>query len=117
MGSLAGFVALLLLAVILSRASAFGNPVYSPDDQLYLQFGQAIDYGQMPYVDIWDRKPIGLFLIYAAIGLLPGDPVLTYQLVAAAFVFGTALLIYAIARSFATARGTAPFEGLPAIAA
>ena len=28
---------------------------------------------RLPYVDIWDRKPIGLFLIYAGIAALGGD--------------------------------------------
>ena len=92
--------ALLLVAVVLTRASALGNPLYSADDQLYLQFGQAIDHGQIPYVDIWDRKPIGLFFVYAAIGLLPGNPVVIYQLIAGLFVLGTALIIYRIARLY-----------------
>lgn len=92
--------ALLLIAVVLTRASAFGNPLYSADDQLYLQFGQAIDHGQIPYVDIWDRKPIGLFLVYAAIGLLPGDPVMMAQFVAGLFVLATAFIVYEIARLY-----------------
>ena len=100
-GSWVLFLVLLLLAIVLTRASAFGNPVYSADDQLYLQFGQAIDSGQIPYVDIWDRKPIGLFLVYAAMGLLPGDPVYVYQFIASLFVLATALLIHRIARLFA----------------
>ena len=91
---------LLLIAVVFTRASAFGNPLYSADDPLYLQFGLAIDHGQVPYLDIWDRKPLGLFLVYAAIGLLPGDPILAYQLAAALSVLATAVILYRIARLY-----------------
>ena len=99
-GSWLALTALLLVVVVLTRASAFGNPLYSADDQLYLQFGQAIDHGQIPYVDIWDRKPIGLFLVYAAIGLFPGNPVMISQLIAGLFVLATALIVHQIARLY-----------------
>ncbi|MFT4254223.1 MAG: hypothetical protein QM608_17285 [Caulobacter sp.] len=54
-------------------------------------------HGALPYVDIWDRKPVGLFVLYAAIRLLGGDGIVQYQVVATLFAAGTAWLIARIA--------------------
>lgn len=61
--------------------------------------------GAIPYVDIWDRKPIGLFLIAAAARGLPGDPVVAYHLLALAAAAATAGLIATMARRHAGAAG------------
>ncbi|MDH7973398.1 hypothetical protein QH494_14505 [Sphingomonas sp. AR_OL41] len=87
-------VAALLLAMALAvRAVDFGNPVIHVDEQYYLLVGDRLLHGALPYVDIWDRKPIGLFAIFAAIRLLPGDGVLAYQLIATLFAAATAWLV------------------------
>lgn len=93
-------LALFALAV---RAWTFGNPVIHVDDQFYMLVGQRMWDGALPYVDIWDRKPIGLFLIYAITAALPVGPVLGYQLVATLFVIATAWLIWRMAREVAGA--------------
>jgi len=97
-------LALLLFAVaIAARVAQFGNPVVQVDDQFYLMVGDRMLHGALPFVDIWDRKPIGLFLIYAAIRLLGGGGVIQYQTVATVFAALTALVIARIAL-----RGTNP---------
>ena len=55
---------ILLIAAIAVRAIAFGNPVVHVDEEFYFVTAQRMLDGALPYVDIWDRKPIGLFLIY-----------------------------------------------------
>ena len=85
--------AALLLIAIAVRCVDFGNPVIHVDEQYYLLIGDRMLHGALPYVDIWDRKPIGLFAIFAAIRLLPGDGILAYQLVATLFVAATAWLV------------------------
>ena len=57
----------LLAFAFLVRAQTFGNPVLGFDEQFYLLVGDRMLHGAIPYVDIFDRKPIGLFLIYDAI--------------------------------------------------
>ncbi|MEP9359689.1 hypothetical protein [Sphingomonas sp. KR3-1] len=99
--------ALLLVVAIAARAAQFGNPVVQVDDEFYLLTGDRMLHGALPYVDIWDRKPIGLFLIYAAIRLLGGAGVLQYQLVATLFAVATALVIARIARQVASPHGAA----------
>ncbi|WP_332871309.1 MULTISPECIES: hypothetical protein [unclassified Sphingomonas] len=91
--------ALLLLAIAMAiRCRDFGNPVIHVDEEYYLLVGSRMLQGALPYVDLWDRKPVGLFLIFAAIRLLPGDGVLAYQLVATGFAAATAMLVLVGAR-------------------
>ena len=96
---------LLLLVTIGTRFGAFGDPQLHPDDQFYLLTGRALLQGDLPYIEIWDRKPIGLFLIYAGIAALGGEGVLQYQLVAGLFAFLTSLAIVATARRLTNSQG------------
>jgi hypothetical protein len=88
-----GIAALLLLVALAIRAWDFGNPVIDADEQYYLLVGDRMLHGAVPYIDLWDRKPIGLFALFAAIRLLPGDGVLAYQLCATAAAWATALVV------------------------
>ena len=101
---------LLTLAAVALRCWDFGNPVIHVDEQYYLLVGDRLLGGALPYVDIWDRKPIGLFLIFAGIRLLPGDGILAYQLVATAFAAATAWCVWRGARMI----GAAPLGALAA---
>lgn len=103
----------LLLAVALAiRARDFGNPITHVDEQYYLLVGDRMLHGALPFVDIWDRKPFGLFLIFAAIRLLPGDGILAYQLVATLFAAGTAWLVAAGGRRLGASPSGALIAGL-----
>jgi hypothetical protein len=100
-----GAAILLCVVAIAARAIQFGNPVVQVDDQFYLLVGERMWHGLLPYVDIWDRKPIGLFLIYGAIRGLGGEGVLQYQIVATMFAAATAIVIYRIAGRIASPGG------------
>ena len=100
-GDVGVFLGLLVLA-LLARGQTFGNPVLGFDEQFYLLVGDRMLQSAVPYVDIFDRKPIGLFLIYAAIRGLGGDGFLQYKLVACGFAALTAFVIYRGARSIGT---------------
>ncbi len=88
----------LLLAVIVARAQTFTDPVLGFDEQYYLLVADRMLHGAVPYLDIWDRKPIGLFLIYAGAILPGGDPFLNYKLLASGFVWASATVMYRAAR-------------------
>jgi hypothetical protein len=91
-------IAALLLAVAVAlRAADFGNPVIHVDEQYYLLVGERLLHGALPYVDIWDRKPIGLFLLYAGAAALPGGDILGYQFLACLSAVSTAGLVFASA--------------------
>src|SRR6187402_1969682 len=94
---------LLLLAFAFAvRAIWFGDPVIQVDEQFYLLTGDRLLHGALPFVDIWDRKPIGLFLLYAGIRLLGGTGIVEYQVVGTLFAWGTAMIISRVARSVAS---------------
>ncbi|WP_303539905.1 ArnT family glycosyltransferase [Sphingomonas natans] len=101
----------LLVATLLLRAPTFGDPAPFLDEQFYLLVGDRLLHGAVPYVDIWDRKPIGLFLLYAAIRLLGGQGVYQYQVVAALFAWAGAWAVSRIARR-AAPEPAALFAGL-----
>lgn len=86
-------LAILLIVAVLTRAHLFGNPVAHLDDQFYLLVGRAMLGGELPYIDIWDRKPFGLFLLYSGIAALGGNGVIQTQIVAGFFAALTALVI------------------------
>jgi 4-amino-4-deoxy-L-arabinose transferase-like glycosyltransferase len=97
---------ILLLAAIAVRAVAFGNPVVHVDEEFYFYTAQRMLDGALPFVDIWDRKPIGLFLIYLPAAVF--GPVLglwLYQLMALASVVLTALLIVRLAEHAGWGKG------------
>ncbi|WP_458096250.1 hypothetical protein [Roseomonas sp. WA12] len=101
----------LLAAAFLLRLPFLGNPVIEGDEQFYMLVGDRLLQGTLPYVDIWDRKPVGLFLIYAAIRALGGEGIVQYQLVATLFAGCTAILVARIAALIASPRG-AVFAGV-----
>lgn len=94
-------LAFLAAAAFALRVPALGYPLIDVDEEFYLLVGDRMLHGAIPYVDIWDRKPPGLFLLYAAIRLLGGDGILQYQIVAALFATATAVAIALIARRIA----------------
>ena len=98
----------ILLAIaataLLTRLLTFGNPVVILDDQFYLVVGDAVRHGLWPYIDIWDRKPVGLFLLYAGIAAIGDGSIVAMQLIATIFAAATALVIYRIAGLFVAGR-------------
>lgn len=99
----AQFAFCLALALI-TRVSVFGDTNYHNDELFYFLAGQRMHDGLLPYVDAWDRKGPGLFLIY---WLLAGisRSVLSYQIAATLFAAATAFLANRIAAPFAGQRG------------
>jgi len=95
LATLAVFVAIALA----TRAIWFGDPVADFDEQIYSLIGWRMTYGDLPFVEVWDRKPFGLFAIFAlAHGLLGPEPI-AYQVVACLSALAGAGLVYALARS------------------
>lgn len=95
----------MTIAAVASRLQIFGNPIVYTDEEYYLLVGERILQGAVPYIDLWDRKPAGLFLLYAAIRKLGGDGVLAYQIVGTLFAIATSLLIVRIALEFSNRWG------------
>jgi hypothetical protein len=98
---------LILLGVaIAARAATFGNPVVHVDEDFYFTVAQAMWRGALPYADVWDRKPIGLFLLYALPAALPfAWGIVAYQMMALVAVVGTAWMIARLATLAGWGRG------------
>ncbi len=93
------FIATILaLCTILIRLPNFGDPTYHIDEAFYLFVGEQMGNGLSLYAEIWDRKPAGLFVLYAVIAQL--GSVLAYQALAALFAWGTAVTLGLIASHF-----------------
>src|SRR5512139_721230 len=108
----------LAILALVTRAQILGDALADSDEGFYLLAGERMLRGALLYVDIWDRKPAGLFLLYAGMRRLGGDGVLAYQLVGTLVAFLTALLITHAARRFsgtfgAVAAGAAYLLWLP----
>ncbi len=94
------------LAAILSRLLTFGNPILYTDEEFYFAAGRAVFNGALPFVDIWDRKPIGLFLLYALPASLPGQSgIWLYQAMALACAGATAIIVGRLADLAGWTRG------------
>lgn len=90
--------AVILLAAVLIRAPVAGDLNYHIDEGFYLLVGERMRDGLLPYVDIWDRKPFGLFLLYWLIAMLGKGSMVAVHLAAGISAVATAMLIAAIAR-------------------
>ena len=90
------YLALIALAfavlALAMRASTFGDPDRQVDEAFYWLVGQRMHAGALPYVDVWDRKPLGLFAVYWALATL-GSSVWIYQVAACLAAAMTALLV------------------------
>ncbi|MFT9459234.1 MAG: hypothetical protein ABF611_06720 [Acetobacter orientalis] len=95
----------LLLCAIILRGITFGNPMLEPDEQFYLFSGGRLLQGDLPYVDVWDRKPLGIFLIYSFFHLFGTWRILAYQIGALLSLWGTSLIVRNIASRIAPMSG------------
>lgn len=103
-------LALIVAVSVLSRAVWFGDPAPDSDEQLYSLIGARMLHGELPYTDWWDRKPFGLFALFALAHALGGPGPIAYQLLATAFIAAGAWLLYRLASILAdhrTATGVA----------
>ena len=103
LGAVLPVISLIVLAFAV-RMWLFGDPVIHVDEEFYFLTGGRLLHGALPFVDVWDRKPIGLFLIYAAAYAVGGGSVIAYQVLAAISAAATALLIRRLALQVANAR-------------
>jgi len=88
----------LALFTFLVRGAWIGDPNADIDEQLYSLIGNQMLHGAVPFVDLWDRKPWGLFALFAAAHAIGGPGPAAYQVMAALFTLAGAGLTYWLAR-------------------
>ena len=94
----------IALSSLLVRIWWMANPVVDHDEQFYSYVATAMLDGQLLYVDIWDRKPAGLFLLFEAAHALLGRGAWAYLVMANLFACIGAWLAYRIAAVLADRR-------------
>ncbi len=93
------YVLPLLLVALFARLPTFGNPILHVDEEFYFTVARAMLGGALPYVGVWDRKPIGLFLLYLpAAWAGPVAGLYVYQAMALAAATATASVIARLAQ-------------------
>ncbi|MES2698088.1 MAG: glycosyltransferase family 39 protein [Pseudomonadota bacterium] len=106
----AAWLALIAIAALATRIVWLGDQAPDADEQLYSLIGERLLHGDLPYVHVWDRKPLGLFALFALAHALGGPDAITYQVMAALFIVAGSWLVFALARKLvddATACGSA----------
>jgi len=91
-----GKLAALLVWCFLLRAPTFLRSVIDGDESLYVLVADRWGHGCLPYIAVWDHKPPGVYVLFLmAFGAL-GHSLIAIRILASAFVFGAAVLIYGI---------------------
>jgi len=96
--------ALMLIVALALRWDTLGDPNLHGDEVFYQTVGAAMHHGALPYVDVWDRKPFGLFALSWLIAFFSED-MLAFQIAATLFAAGTAWAITAMARRWVSLTG------------
>jgi hypothetical protein len=94
-----GIVLALALFTFLVRSVWIGDPNADVDEQLYSLIGNQMLTGAVPFVDLWDRKPWGLFALFAAFHAIGGPGSAAYQVAGALFILGGAVMVFHLARA------------------
>jgi 4-amino-4-deoxy-L-arabinose transferase-like glycosyltransferase len=81
--------------------------LYEPlgyDEGLYLAAAVRMLHGARLYTDVWDNKPVGIYLVYVAIAATLGSSRFAVNLASALAVLAAACLVYRIGRDTAGRR-------------
>ena len=91
----AGFTA---LAFVL-RSSTFFHSVENWDESQFLLVARSLLDGHAPYTEIWERKPPGIFVLFAVAQLVFGRSVAAIRILGCLAVAASSVLLFLIGRS------------------
>ncbi len=109
--------ALLLGWCVLLRLPTALPSVIDQDESLYLVIADQWAHGHLPYVTVFDQKPVGIYVAFRLTLAMLGRSVVSVRLLTAIFVFISACLLYrlALAISFRPNAGVAVAVAYPAL--
>ena len=84
-------------------ALSWGDLAVGFDQQLYSFIGSRMLDGELPYVDHWDRKPFGLFAIFALAHAIFGSGPEAFQIAGGIAMFVIGAITFAIGRQLVDA--------------
>jgi 4-amino-4-deoxy-L-arabinose transferase-like glycosyltransferase len=109
---------LFLLASFLTRLPALPRAVLDWDESLYFLMARAwLRHGALPYTAIWDNKPIGIYVIFAAAQAVCGGGIISIRLATVLVVALLAWTVAAITESLTANRAAGIFGGFTFIIA
>ena len=89
--------AIFLVAAALSRLPSFFTSVYDWDESLYFMMAEQWRAGHLPYIALWDNKPVGIYAIFTVFQDIFGDRLFAMRIAVVIFVAATAFVIFKIA--------------------
>ncbi len=94
---LLAILALLALALLV-RAPSWSVSVIDWDESVFALAGREVLYGHLPYLTLFDNKPVGISLLFAAAMAIGSESVLAVRLLGAVSVGATAALLFCLMR-------------------
>ncbi len=91
-------IAIIAGIILIERLPTIGFASLNVDESAYLAIGEAMLRGAVPYIDIIDRKPVGLYVIYALATSIFSDPIIGARILGLICTGISAGFIFAIAR-------------------
>lgn len=89
---------LIILAIVLPRLTSLWTPIIDVDEAIFANIANRLLEGGVPYVDMLDNKPMGIFYFYAAIFAIFGKGnMIAVHATAMLIVAATCYFIYKIA--------------------
>lgn len=86
--------AFFVILVIVIRSESFFESVIDPDESLYLLMAQSWLDGHLPYTEIWDNKPPGIYILFSIALILFGKSVISIRVLACIAIIITCNLLY-----------------------
>ena len=99
------------IAFVLRFFSLFPS-VINHDESTYIVISDALLKGRLYFVDVIDTKPIGIFLIYAALQKLVGGSILVLRIMVVLWLALTAFVLYRAKLEFGSSREGAIAAGV-----
>ena len=103
---------IFLGTAFLLRIFSFFPSVINHDESTYIVIADALLRGQTYWVDVIDIKPLGIFLIYAALLKIGGGSIFLLRLFTAVWVAGTAYFLYCGAKAWQADENAARASGV-----
>lgn len=94
-----------VVAIVLLRLPTLWIPVLDVDEAIFANFANRLLDGGIPYIDMLDNKPMGIFYLFSAVFALFGHGnMIAVHIVTMLIVAATCYFIYKICLFFATSR-------------
>ncbi len=101
-----------LVAALVFKVFTFFYSVIDIDESTYLLIGKELFKGKILYVDYYDTKPIGIFLIFGLLETITGQGILFSRLLAALIIGLTSFYLYRLKLIITGNRYVSIFAGI-----